>query len=103
MVTWIVILSFNAIHRDLSLEICLVEVLIAGVVGNVVVHMSNLVKLTVLIEVFLTTVHLIDLSCLYRDMLNWHRVARCVQTTTHLIVRLDTSHHYLLLQLLLFM
>ena len=103
MVPWIVVLSFYSFHRDLHIEICLIEVLITGVVGHIIAHMSNLVKLTVLIEILITIVHLIDLSGLYRDMLNRHRVARCVQTIAHLFVVLDTLHHYLLLQLLLFM
>ena len=33
MVTRIVVLSFDSIHRDLHLEICLIEVLITCVVG----------------------------------------------------------------------
>ena len=74
MVTRIVVLCFNSIHRDLHLEICLIEVLITCVVGQIGVHRSNYVKLTVLIQanvnpmiskVILTTIHLFDLPRLH--------------------------------------
>ena len=75
MVPWIVVLSIYSFHRDLHIEICLIEVLISCVVGHIVAHMSNLVKLTVLIEILITIVHRIDLSGLNRDILNRHCVA----------------------------
>ena len=111
MVTWIILLCFDSIHRDLNLKICLIEVLIACVVGHIAVHRSDLVKLPVLIhaeihaligEVILTE-HLFDLPGLH---LNLH-IVPLVQTTADflivVVVLLDTLHHQLLLNLVLFM
>ena len=99
MVTWIVLLNFYSIHWDLHLEICLIEVLITGVVGQSVVHRSDLVKLPVMIHAKVhTTVHLLDLSCVYLYLTIRHHIALLVQTAPHVIaILLDTYHHILLL------